>query len=137
MLLNSIKTQLHHYLRALAIYHTWRSLGITFFFKVMGFFFPSLALSGWLSWSKGQSFLPHKIYSHVFYLCTFYSTREGNWGWFIFLVQSWEFFFFSFWLMMLLCDTTLSFPLEKCSFWSHCQLFTLRKVGSQMWNYRD
>lgn len=58
MPLNSIKTQLHHYLRDLAIYQAWRTLGITFiFFKVMGFF-SRLALSGWLRLIKGAKFSP-------------------------------------------------------------------------------
>lgn len=100
MPLNSIKTQLHHYLRDLAIDQAWRTLGITFiFFKVMGFFFPGWLYLDGCVWSKGQSFLPHKIYLHVFYSCTFYSTGEGNWGWFRFPCTI--AFFFSFWLMML------------------------------------
>lgn len=95
MPLNSIKTQLHHYLRDLAIYQAWRTLGITFIFlKWWGFFFPCWLYLDDCIWSKGQSFLPHKIYSHVFYSCTFYSTGEGNWGWFLFPCTITFFFFF-------------------------------------------
>lgn len=136
MPLNSFKTQLYHYLRALAIYQTWRSLGITFLFKVMGFFFQTGFIWMVESDQRGEVFSLTK-FIHMYFIHA-HSTAQGKEiedGLF-FLLQSWE-FFFSFWLMMLVCDSTLSFPLEKCSFWSQCQLFTLWKVGSQLWHYRD
>lgn len=102
--INSIKTQLHHYLRALAIYHARRSLGITFFFKVMGFF-PQAGFI-WLveSDQRGKVFSLTKF----IHIKKIYSTAQGKEieDGLLFFVQSWE-FFFSFWLMMLLCDSTL------------------------------